>query len=34
LLDGSVHSIANSIDLKIWRALGTRAEADYAEIEQ
>jgi len=34
LMDGSVQPINNNIDLRIWRALGTRAEADSSELEQ
>lgn len=33
LMDGSVQPINNHIDLQVWRALGTRAQADYSEIE-
>ncbi|MBM3963512.1 MAG: DUF1559 domain-containing protein [Planctomycetes bacterium] len=34
LMDGSVQPINNNIDIRIWRALGTRAEADSSELEQ
>jgi len=34
LMDGSVQSINNNIALPIWRALGTRAQADHSEIDQ
>jgi len=33
LMDGSVQSISNSIDMQIWQALGTRAKADRSDIE-
>jgi hypothetical protein len=33
-MDASVQPINNNIDLRIWRALGTRAEADSSELEQ
>jgi len=33
LMDGSVQSINNNIDLQIWQALGTRAKADRSDID-
>jgi prepilin-type N-terminal cleavage/methylation domain-containing protein len=33
LMDGSVHSFNNSIELRIWRAMGTRAEAEVFELD-
>lgn len=33
LMDGSVQSINNNIDLQIWQALGTRAKADRSDLE-
>ena len=33
MMDGSVHSIGNSIDIRIWQALGTRAGREVAELE-
>ncbi len=33
MMDGSVQTINNSIELRIWRALGTRDEGEIAEIE-
>jgi prepilin-type N-terminal cleavage/methylation domain-containing protein len=33
LMDGSVHFIANSIQLHVWRALGTRAGSEVASLD-
>jgi prepilin-type N-terminal cleavage/methylation domain-containing protein len=33
LMDGSVQSINNNIDLQVWQALGTRAKADRSDID-
>ncbi len=33
LLDGSVRSISNSIDLRVWRAMGTRAGGEIVQLE-
>jgi prepilin-type processing-associated H-X9-DG protein len=33
MMDGSVHSIGNSIDRSIWQALGTRSGGEVAELE-
>jgi hypothetical protein len=33
MMDGSVHSISNSIDKRIWQALGTRTGGEVAELE-
>ncbi|HBE72071.1 MAG TPA: prepilin-type cleavage/methylation domain-containing protein [Planctomycetaceae bacterium] len=32
--DGSIHFISESIDLGVWRALGTRAEGEVAQLPQ
>lgn len=34
LMDGSVQSVSNNIDVQVWQALGTRAKADRSEIDQ
>ncbi|MFN6301159.1 MAG: H-X9-DG-CTERM domain-containing protein, partial [Planctomycetota bacterium] len=34
LMDGSVQSISNNIDVQVWQALGTRAKADRSEMDQ
>jgi hypothetical protein len=33
LMDGSVQTISNNIDVQVWQALGTRAKADRSEID-
>jgi hypothetical protein len=33
LVDGSVRSMANSIDLRVWRALGTRQGGEVATLD-
>ena len=33
MMDGSVQSIGNSIDIRIWQALGSRAGGEVAELE-
>jgi prepilin-type N-terminal cleavage/methylation domain-containing protein len=34
MMDGSVHSVSNSIEKRIWRALGTRDGAEVAEVSE
>lgn len=34
MMDGSVHSISNSVELKVWRALGTRDNGEYVEVPE
>jgi hypothetical protein len=31
-MDGSVHSVSDSVDLKTWQALATRAAGDMADF--
>jgi prepilin-type processing-associated H-X9-DG protein len=33
MMDGSVQSVQNTIDVQVWQALGTRARSDRSDID-